>query len=166
MCGFCLLWPIYAQGPLDEIRPCAKTNFPVRTSFVTPRLAAGKPRGSGRGGPAPLPILSVNCKILKYNLLRKRGVSVFNTPLLHNQLKISILHFTPSDDGKGKQEEAERGAAESPYKELPRQLNISKRQDNSRFTDYRNVSKKNIINHSNVRVVLDYRFVNQCRYTF
>jgi len=45
--------------------------------------------------------LSVNCKILKYNLLRKRGVSVFNTPLLYNQLKISILHFTPRTMGMG-----------------------------------------------------------------
>ena len=49
--------------------------------------------------PALLP--SVNCKILKYNLLRKRGVSVFNTPLLHNRLKISILHFTPRTMGMG-----------------------------------------------------------------
>ena len=45
--------------------------------------------------PAPLPISSVKCKMLKYNLLHKRGVSVFDTPLLCNQLKISTLHFTP-----------------------------------------------------------------------
>ncbi len=45
--------------------------------------------------PAPLPISSVKCKMLKYNLLHKRGVSVFDTPLLRNQLKISTLHFTP-----------------------------------------------------------------------
>ena len=33
--------------------------------------------------------------MLKYNPLHKRGVSVFDTPLLCNTLKISALHFTP-----------------------------------------------------------------------
>jgi len=145
LCGFCLLWPIYAQGPLNEIRPCAKTLLFVHGSAAaTPRprhlargtsLAAPRPRHLARGtspaaatllrgeiifpdgagktnfpaphflrhptprrpfptAPAPHPISSVKCKMLKHNLLRKRGVSVFDTLLLCNTLKISILHFT------------------------------------------------------------------------
>jgi len=67
----------------------------LRTSFVTQRTPPANPAAAAAVVPAPLPILSVNCKILKYNLLRKRGVSVFNPPLLSNPLKISTLHFTP-----------------------------------------------------------------------
>ncbi len=38
LCGFCLLWPIYAQGPLDEIRPCA----PASHEGVPNPVAVGK----------------------------------------------------------------------------------------------------------------------------
>ena len=127
-CGFCLLWPIYAQGPLDEIRPCAKpphfAHGPAAATLLRggnnfsgrcrknqfPRSAPPSSPSARRlslflrqptpaafsTAPALLPISSVNCKTLKYNLLRKRGVSVFDTPLLSNPLKISTLYFTPS----------------------------------------------------------------------
>jgi len=40
LCGFCLLWLIYAQGPLDEIRPCAKPPLFAHGTLAAPLSAA------------------------------------------------------------------------------------------------------------------------------
>ena len=90
----CTVKLFFRTGPEKPISP-------LRTSFVTPRPPPANPAAAAAVVPAPLPILSVNCKTLKYNLLHKRGVPVSDTPLLHNQLKISILHFTHGTMGMG-----------------------------------------------------------------
>ena len=75
---------------------CRKNQFPRFALPSSPHLRPpANPAAAAAVVPAPLPISSVNCKTLKYNLLHKRGVSVFDTPLLSNPLKISTLHFTP-----------------------------------------------------------------------
>ena len=84
----CTVKLFFRTGPEKPISPLC-------TSFVTPRPPPANPAAAAAVVPAPFPILSVKCKMLKHNLLRKRGVSVFDTPLLRNPLKISILHFTP-----------------------------------------------------------------------
>ena len=82
---------------------CRKNQFPRSALPSSPLVPSPFALPSSPNAPpspfpttlAPLPISSVNCKTLKYNLLRKRGVSVFDTPHLLNPLKISTLHFTP-----------------------------------------------------------------------
>ena len=93
--------PFLLTAPRPRRRPCSAEEiiFPDgagKTNFPAPHLLRHPtPRRPFPTAPALLPISSVKCKMLKHNLLRKRGVSVFNTPLLYNPFRISALHFTP-----------------------------------------------------------------------
>ncbi len=90
---------LYGQSRRPHSVLPSSPNAPPPFSPARRRIPQQRPRWS-----LLLSRSSVKCKLLKYNLLSKRGVLVFDTPLLSNPLKISTLHFTANvitwHDGK------------------------------------------------------------------